>query len=146
MSMYSYDNGYSSGNRLEQFCTQLELARNFYDDIEFCPVASSEEVEAHRSRIQQRSPYSSPRNSPPVYHPSVVSSPSLSTNGSVYSGSQPSSKQGRAIPIINPENMTPVYYQAQSSHYSWQPSTCIPIINPATGQPLLPSQYDVTVR
>jgi hypothetical protein len=29
---------------LEHFRTQHELARNFYDDVEFCPLSSFEEV------------------------------------------------------------------------------------------------------
>ncbi|CAO3590646.1 unnamed protein product [Absidia cylindrospora] len=143
MSLSSYDSGYSSVGRLEQFRTQHELARNFYDDVEF--------VAAHRSRIQQRSPYSSPRSSPPIAYSSTASPP-----------------KRRAIPIINPENMAPVAVQQQQDPYPmahWQafqdrPSSSssyssasminshvIPIINPATGQPLLHQpMYDLTVR
>ncbi|KAI8340750.1 hypothetical protein BC941DRAFT_348218 [Chlamydoabsidia padenii] len=159
--------------RLEQFRTQHELARNFYDDVEFCPLSSFEEVAAHRNRIQQRSPYSSPRSSPPVSYNSTTPPP-----------------KRKAIPIINPENMTPVaigqHHQQVYSHYhhqqqqdyfpttQWQsytqerPSSAsssstssstsmfspsminnhvIPIINPSTGQALLHHpMYDVTVR
>ncbi|KAI7899682.1 uncharacterized protein BX663DRAFT_520013 [Cokeromyces recurvatus] len=81
----------SSLNRLEQIQAQLELARNFYDDFEFCPVQCSSEVLEHRDRIHQRlySPHTSPRTSP-----------SMSPNNS------PTKR--RAIPIINPSNMTPV--------------------------------------
>ncbi|ORZ14521.1 hypothetical protein BCR42DRAFT_417072 [Absidia repens] len=150
MSLSSYDSGYSSVGRLEQFRTQHELARNFYDDVEFCPLLSFDEVAAHRSRIQQRSPYSSPRSSPPIAYSSTASPP-----------------KRRAIPIINPENMTPVaVQQQQDSSYPiahWQAfqdrptssyssssminSHGIPIINPATGQPLLHQpMYDLTVR
>ncbi|KAI8338619.1 hypothetical protein BC941DRAFT_423386 [Chlamydoabsidia padenii] len=173
MSLSSYDSGYSSVGRLEHFRTQHELARNFYDDVEFCPLSSFEEVAAHRSRIQQRSPYSSPRSSPPVSYNSA------------------SPVKLRAIPIINPVNMTPVavlqqqrqkqqYYQHESnyqttyghSYHQERPSSTsstssftssassssssvssminsrvIPIINPSTGQALLHHpMYDVTVR
>ncbi|SAM08217.1 hypothetical protein [Absidia glauca] len=101
--------------RLEQFKTQHELARNFYDDVEFCPLSSFDEVAAHRNRIQQRSPYSSPRSSPPVSYNSTASPP-----------------KRKAIPIINPENMTPVavgqqhqqpyghHQQQQHPHYHHQ--------------------------
>ncbi|KAI8082854.1 uncharacterized protein BX664DRAFT_339223 [Halteromyces radiatus] len=168
MSLSSYDSGYSSVGRLEQFRTQHELARNFYDDVEFCPLLGFDEVAAHRTRIQQRSPYSSPRSSPPVSYSSTPSPPKL-----------------KAIPIINPENMTPVsiLQQRQQLHHPqqqryqqdspplahWQAfhdrssspsstssssssssilhSRVIPIINPSTGQPLLrQTMYDVTVR
>ncbi|SAM05859.1 hypothetical protein [Absidia glauca] len=102
MSLSSYDSGYSSVCRLEHFRTQHELARNFYDDVEFCPLSSFEEVAAHRSRIQQRSPYSSPRPSPPV---------------SYNTASPPKRK---AIPIINPENMTPVAVLQQQQQQQQQ--------------------------
>ncbi|KAI8890642.1 hypothetical protein K501DRAFT_328252 [Backusella circina FSU 941] len=92
-----YYNTYSrssvpSVTRLDQFQTQLELARNFYDDYEFCPVQCSEETTEHRDRIQQRiSPQSSPSNSP------TMSSPTK-----------------RAIPIIDPNSMAPVSVPAKS--------------------------------
>ncbi|CAO3590923.1 unnamed protein product [Absidia cylindrospora] len=167
MSLSSYDSGYSSVCRLEQFKTQHELARNFYDDVEFCPLLSFDEVAAHRNRIQQRSPYSSPRSSPPTTYNTTTTSP----------------PKRRAIPIINPENMTPVavlqqqqqrhqqdYFQmahwnslherpsslSSSSSPSSSPSSfsstminshVIPIINPSTGQALLHQpMYDVVVR
>ncbi|ORZ03017.1 hypothetical protein BCR43DRAFT_32305 [Syncephalastrum racemosum] len=105
-------------SRLEQFKTQHELARNFYDDDDFCPIRScEEEIIEHRQRIQQRiSPQSSPRTSPP-------------------------SAPRRAIPIIDPANMTPV---AVPSKAPWPlPSRVIPIVDPSTGQVF---QYDVSVR
>ncbi|KAI8391299.1 uncharacterized protein BYT42DRAFT_476666, partial [Radiomyces spectabilis] len=81
--------------RLDQFQTQHELARNFYDDFDFCPVQCTEDAIEHRERIQQRiSPHSSPRTSPTMGGYSV--SHKLT----------PPSK--RAIPIINPANMAPV--------------------------------------
>ncbi|KAG2226767.1 hypothetical protein INT45_005732, partial [Circinella minor] len=70
---------------LDQFKTQHELARNFYDDYDFCPLVCSDEVIEHRQRIQQRiSPQSSPSTSP--------------SSGS----------HTRAIPIIDPVKMTQV--------------------------------------
>ncbi|KAI8356190.1 hypothetical protein BD560DRAFT_406801 [Blakeslea trispora] len=68
--------------RLEQFRTQHEFARNFYDDYEFCPVRFIEECIEDRERIQRRT---SPRNQV--------------------------EPRARAIPIINPNNMTPVTVQ-----------------------------------
>ncbi|KAI8997396.1 hypothetical protein BDB01DRAFT_770965 [Pilobolus umbonatus] len=77
--------------RLGQFQTQLELARNFYDDDEFCPVHASNETYEDRDRIQQRlSPQSSPTITPHTMSPRI------------------SPKSKRAIPIINPNNMAPV--------------------------------------
>lgn len=91
----------SSSNtaRLGQIQAQLELARNFYDDDEFCPVQCSSEVMEHRDRIQQRlSPQSSPSTSP-----------SLSSASSLGSTTPPrQNKSRRAIPIIDPANMAPV--------------------------------------
>lgn len=82
MSPYYYQQYY---NRLE---AQHELARNFYDDFEFCPVQCSSQVLEHCERIQQRlSPQTSPASQ---------------------SSSLPSSPKKRVIPIINPSNMTPV--------------------------------------
>ncbi|CAO3615496.1 unnamed protein product [Cunninghamella blakesleeana] len=49
------------------------------------------QVRDHRDRIQQRSPYNSPRSSPPMMY-----------------RNHPSPPKRRAIPIINPESMTPV--------------------------------------
>ncbi|CEP18568.1 hypothetical protein [Parasitella parasitica] len=86
----------NSPERLGQIRAQLELARNFYDDFEFCPVQCSSEVLEHRDRIQQRlSPQSSPSTSP-----SMTSASSL--------GSTTPPKSKRAIPIIDPSNMAPV--------------------------------------
>ncbi|KAI9344125.1 hypothetical protein BD770DRAFT_295169, partial [Pilaira anomala] len=66
--------------RLEQFRTQHELARNFYDDHEFCPIYHIEEHQQHQLLQQQLQ--NQQQNS--------------------------SSAVTRAIPIINPSNMTPV--------------------------------------
>ncbi|CDH48342.1 predicted protein [Lichtheimia corymbifera JMRC:FSU:9682] len=83
----------SSLTRLELFKTQNELARNFYDDFEFCPVLCMDEVYEHRERIQQRgSPHSSPNTSPPY--------------------------SSRRIPIIDPENGIPVSFPSPSSSSS----------------------------
>ncbi|KAI7878697.1 hypothetical protein K492DRAFT_170652 [Lichtheimia hyalospora FSU 10163] len=131
MTMYD-----SSLTRLELFKTQNELARNFYDDFEFCPVLCMDEVSEHRERIQQRgSPHSSPNTSPPY--------------------------TSRRIPIIDPENGIPVSFPSPSSSSSsscyqqhhWPALTsnsskksslnasaavysyrAIPIVDPTTGQ------------
>lgn len=42
--------GASNSNRLELFKTKNELAKNFYDDPDFCPIASSEEVTKNMQR------------------------------------------------------------------------------------------------
>ncbi|KAG2198009.1 hypothetical protein INT47_004976, partial [Mucor saturninus] len=89
-------------SRLEHFRTQHELARNFYDDYEFCPVNYIEEVTEHRERVQKRtSPYPSPNHSPP---PSYYIAP----NHHRHQNSSPTAISTRAIPIIDPSNMTPV--------------------------------------
>ncbi|KAI8979084.1 hypothetical protein BDF20DRAFT_867549 [Mycotypha africana] len=75
----------SNSHRLGQLRAQLELARNFYDDYEFCPcpLYDTDASFEHRDRIQQRySPQSSPNTSPKSFK--------------------------RVIPIINPDSMTPV--------------------------------------
>ncbi|KAI8368348.1 hypothetical protein EDC96DRAFT_505278 [Choanephora cucurbitarum] len=89
----------SQSSRLGQIEAQHELARNFYDDFEFCPVQCSYEVLEHRDRIHQRlSPQSSP-----------VTSPSMSSISSLGSTTPPPKRNTRkAIPIINPSNMAPV--------------------------------------
>ncbi|KAI8078961.1 uncharacterized protein B0P05DRAFT_445379, partial [Gilbertella persicaria] len=87
----------SSSNRLGQIEAQHELARNFYDDFEFCPVQCSYEVLEHRDRIHQRlSPQSSP-----------VTSPSMSSASSLGSTTPPKSTR-KVIPIIDPSSMAPV--------------------------------------
>ncbi|KAL0145930.1 hypothetical protein V8B55DRAFT_1466522 [Mucor lusitanicus] len=124
-----------SNLRLEQFRTQYELAKNFYDDHEFCPVFHVEESsEAH------------------IPYPSPNSSISSSSSSSVSSSYYPSSKQHhyyhqtpsrsnssstatvaaaanatRAIPIIDPSNMTPVavpvhQQYSQKAHNTTSPS------------------------
>ncbi|KAI8881200.1 hypothetical protein K501DRAFT_253698 [Backusella circina FSU 941] len=99
--------------RLEHFRTQHELARNFYDDYEFCPLRSIEEATEHRDRIQQRtSPYQSPNHSPPTKY-TTVKAP----------------QQTRAIPIINPTNMTPVSVPQSSAYYSSRQSSPPPPMN-----------------
>lgn len=90
----------SSAARLGQIRAELELARNFYDDFEFCPVQCSSEVLEHRERIQQRlSPQSSPNTSPSMSY--------------ARTGSMTPPKSRRAIPIINPSNMAPVFVPNQ---------------------------------
>jgi hypothetical protein len=85
----------SSAARLGQIRAELELARNFYDDFEFCPIQCSSEVLEHRDRIQQRlSPQSSPTTSPSMSY--------------AHTGGNTTPKSRRAIPIINPSNMAPV--------------------------------------
>ncbi|KAI9348891.1 hypothetical protein BD770DRAFT_395183 [Pilaira anomala] len=88
----------SSAARLGQIRAQLELARNFYDDFEFCPIQCSSEVLEHRDRVQQRlSPQSSPNTSPSM---------SFANRNPHHQNSTPKSR--RAIPIIDPSNMAPV--------------------------------------
>ena len=99
----------NSSERLGQIRAQLELARNFYDDFEFCPVQCSSEVLEHRDRVQQRlSPQSSPSTSP-----------SMSSASSLGSTTPPKSR--RAIPIIDPSNMAPVSVPPQQ--YSMMKNT-----------------------
>ncbi|KAF7729248.1 hypothetical protein EC973_004778 [Apophysomyces ossiformis] len=99
--------------------TQHEFARNFYDDMEFCPL-QGEEVLEHRERIQQRT---SPQPSP--------------------------SYSRRAIPIIDPTNMTPVpvpvRYPLSPPWMSVFRSTGISVVDPSTGQVLRP-MYEVPVQ
>ncbi|KAG2208806.1 hypothetical protein INT46_003014 [Mucor plumbeus] len=101
-----------SNLRLEQFRTQHELAKNFYDDHEFCPIFHVEEISEHRERIQKRtSPYLSPNSS-------VSSSYYVTSKQQQHYYQQTHSKSNststtnviatRAIPIIDPSNMTPV--------------------------------------
>ena len=86
-----------------QIRAQLELARNFYDDYEFCPVQCSTEVLEHRERIQQRlSPQSSPNTSPNMSY-----------------RTSPSTNSRKAIPIINPNNMAPVSVAYTKSPTMW---------------------------
>ncbi|CAO3683077.1 hypothetical protein G6F70_004716 [Rhizopus microsporus] len=133
--------------KLEQFRTKHELARNFYDDNEFCPLYDTEEEAfEHRERVQKRaSPHSSPSLS---YYNSPTSTPPMK----------------RSIPIINPANMAPVsikpdstwpnvsYNSRMYSHYygcatqPTQPRKVIPIIDPATKQALPSPKYHVSVR
>lgn len=75
--------------RLGQIEVQHELARNFYDDDEFCPILEYTTLD-DRDRIYQRltpSPRTSPRTSPTIKN------------------------SKRVIPIINPSNMTPISIQ-----------------------------------
>ncbi|KAK4517241.1 uncharacterized protein ATC70_000573 [Mucor velutinosus] len=131
-----------SNLRLEQFRTQYELAKNFYDDHEFCPVFHVEEATEHRERVQRRtSPYPSPNSS-------ISSSSSSSASSSYYTSSKqhryyqqtPSRSNSsstaavatapnatRAIPIIDPSNMTPVavpvhQQYSQKAHSTTSPS------------------------
>ncbi|KAG0734756.1 hypothetical protein G6F57_009919 [Rhizopus arrhizus] len=73
---------YYDTTRLGQIEAQHELARNFYDDDEFCPIYSTDHLD-DRDRIQQR------------LTPSPRTSPSIKNSK-------------RVIPIINPNNMTPI--------------------------------------
>ncbi|KAL1931915.1 hypothetical protein VTP01DRAFT_8971 [Rhizomucor pusillus] len=116
--------GASNSNRLELFKTKNELAKNFYDDPDFCPIASSEEVNEHRQRIQQRtSPQTSPSTSPP-----------------------PSSGK-RIIPIIDPSNMTPVSIPSASSPSAASSAAsrripAMPLLNPSQR----PAHHFLSVR
>ncbi|CAO3657166.1 unnamed protein product [Mucor hiemalis] len=109
-----------SNLRLEHFETQHELARNFYDDHEFCPVYQVEEVAEHRERIQKRtSPYPSPSHSPPSYYISPKQQ-----RPQLHSHHSSSTSITRAIPIIDPSNMTPVSVPSmQQQHYVKASST-----------------------
>ncbi|CEP12949.1 hypothetical protein [Parasitella parasitica] len=117
-----------SNLRLENFRTQHELAKNFYDDYDFCPVHHTEEVSEHRERVQKRtSPYPSPNSSVSsnssatsfcykssnYYQHSLCKSNSTSI---VTSTAVTSTTATRAIPIIDPSNMTPVAVPVHQQH------------------------------
>ncbi|KAI9286437.1 hypothetical protein BC943DRAFT_321984 [Umbelopsis sp. AD052] len=140
MNHYIYqDPGLS---RLEDFITKHELARNFYDDDEFCPIPAEKlpQVAEHRERIRFRtSPRSSPSSSPTrtnAYHQGVPLRQSPRT---------------RAVPIVDPSKRTtvtasnPVPYsvpQEPSAPTSWSSSTRrygIPIVDPNSGQMIIPN-------
>lgn len=110
--------------RLGQIRAQLELARNFYDDFEFCPVQCSTEVMEHRDRVQQRlSPQSSPNTSPSMSYASRSSTSSISSSSSISSNNSSghnTPKSRRAIPIIDPSNMAPV--SVPNHHYMMKSS------------------------
>lgn len=116
-----------SNTRLEQFQTKHELARNFYDDHEFCPLYDIEEATEHRERIQKRtSPYPSPNHSPSHYYFSTKKHSNMT-----------SSEQQYWIP-----------YNNRHINYT-TPSRKIPIIHPVTKQVLQQSsryQYLVSAR
>ncbi|KAI8645073.1 hypothetical protein BD408DRAFT_441163 [Parasitella parasitica] len=117
-----------SNLRLENFRTQHELAKNFYDDYEFCPIHHVEEVTEHRERVQKRtSPYPSPNLS--VSSTSSASSFfCMSSNynqqsfrkSNIASIATPiattNTTATRAIPIIDPSNMTPVAVPVHQQH------------------------------
>ncbi|KAI9271428.1 hypothetical protein BY458DRAFT_509435 [Sporodiniella umbellata] len=87
----SFQAYYYDSARLGQIEAQHELARNFYDDDEFCPVFSMDHMD-DRDRIQQRltpSPRTSPRTSPHIKN------------------------SKRVIPIINPNNMSPIFIHSK---------------------------------
>ncbi|KAH8557025.1 hypothetical protein BGW37DRAFT_475235 [Umbelopsis sp. PMI_123] len=152
MNQYIYqDPGIS---RLEDFSTKHELARNFYDDDEFCPIPAEKlpQVAEHRERIRFRtSPRSSPSSSP--------------TRSNAYHQGSPlrQSPRTRAVPIVDPSKRTtvnvtqvtsnsnsnplqysvPVQQQEPSAPTtpSW-PSTRrygIPIVDPNSGQMIIPN-------
>ncbi|KAG2237864.1 hypothetical protein INT48_002168, partial [Thamnidium elegans] len=131
--------------RLEQFRTQHELARNFYDDHEFCPIYHIEEVTEHRERIQKRtSPYPSPSHSPPPSYYITLKNQqqqNVQQQQQLHQQQQQQQKQQqqqqnshrqhrhsqqnhqnssslvtRAIPIINPSNMAPVSVPVHQQH------------------------------
>ncbi|KAI9275160.1 hypothetical protein EDC94DRAFT_9395 [Helicostylum pulchrum] len=116
-----------SNLRLEQFRTQHELARNFYDDHEFCPIFHIEEVTEHRERIQKRtSPYPSPSHSPPPSYYTTLKQQNIQQNPhrqhrhhsqqNHHQNPSSSSVTTRAIPIINPSNMAPVSVPVHQQH------------------------------
>ncbi|GAN03115.1 hypothetical protein MAM1_0034d02566 [Mucor ambiguus] len=136
-----------SNLRLEQSRTQYELAKNFYDDHEFCPVLLVEEVlidaTEHRERVQRRtSPYPSPNSyisssssssaSSPYYTPSkqyqyYQQTPSRSNSSSTATVAT-TSNATRAIPIIDPSNMAPVAVPVQQQYSQKAHSTTPPSI------------------
>ncbi|KAI9496215.1 hypothetical protein BDB00DRAFT_785656 [Zychaea mexicana] len=131
--------------RLEQFKTQHELARNFYDDYDFCPLLCSDDVIEHRQRIQQRiSPQSSPSTSPasgshtraiPIIDPAkrtqvsvpnskLASWPGLPSSSNSNSNRAAKMRTSRAIRIIDPTSGHPVtggydhhYHHQQALHH-----------------------------
>ncbi|KAI9474109.1 MAG: hypothetical protein EXX96DRAFT_580628 [Benjaminiella poitrasii] len=121
----------SSNVRLERFRTEDELARNFYDDYEFCPVHNQDEVTEHRERVQRRtSPQPSPNYIAPCNQPSYYVSPKPQQYYSPYIHHTPSSSSSstttksstlitKAIPIIDPTNMIPVAVPIQQKQQSW---------------------------
>ncbi|KAI9244995.1 hypothetical protein EDC94DRAFT_628934 [Helicostylum pulchrum] len=136
----------SSAARLGQIRAQLELARNFYDDFEFCPVQCSSEVLEHRDRIQQRlSPQSSPNTSPSMSFASRTSS----SSGSNSQGSNNTTpKSRRAIPIIDPANMAPVSVPNQQFIMKTSPifGQQNQYWNHGSRSPMNGSYYDVLVQ
>ncbi|KAJ8655985.1 hypothetical protein O0I10_008425 [Lichtheimia ornata] len=133
MTMYD-----SSLTRLELFKTQNELARNFYDDFEFCPVLCMDEVSEHRERIQQRgSPHSSPNTSPPYSSrripiidpengiPVSFPSPSSSSSSSCYQ------QQHHHWPALSSNSSKKSSLNASAAAYSYR---AIPVVDPTTGQ------------
>ncbi|KAI8076264.1 hypothetical protein BDF21DRAFT_422941 [Thamnidium elegans] len=141
----------SSAARLGQIRAQLELARNFYDDFEFCPVQCSSEVLEHRDRIQQRlSPQSSPNTSPSMSYASRTSttSSSSSNSSSSHGSNNTTPKSRRAIPIIDPANMAPVsvpnqQFMIKSSPIFGQQNQ---YWNHGSRSPMNGSYYDVLVQ
>ncbi|CDS03661.1 hypothetical protein LRAMOSA01063 [Lichtheimia ramosa] len=136
-----------SVTRLELFKTQHELARNFYDDFEFCPVLCMDEVSEHRERIQQRvSPHSSPNTSPPYSSrripiidpengiPVSFPSPSSSSSSSCY-------QQQHHWPALSSNSSKKSSLNASAAAYSYR---AIPIVDPTTGQvvPAHPQQQE----
>ncbi|KAI9248837.1 hypothetical protein BDA99DRAFT_524578 [Phascolomyces articulosus] len=127
--------------RLDQFKTQHELARNFYDDYDFCPLLCSDEVIEHRQRIQQRiSPQSSPSTSPssgshtraiPIIDPVKMTQVSVPNNkipswpsfGSSSSRPQQEMRTSRAIRIVDPVSGHSVtghhHHQQQHTHHQY---------------------------
>ncbi|KAI8581179.1 hypothetical protein K450DRAFT_233468 [Umbelopsis ramanniana AG] len=108
MNHYIYqDPGLS---RLEDFSTKHELARNFYDDDEFCPIPAEKlpQVAEHRERIRFRtSPRSSPSSSP-------------TRTNAYHQGSSPlrQSPRTRAVPIVDPSKRTTTNNNPNPLQYS----------------------------
>ncbi|CAO3633562.1 unnamed protein product [Mucor fragilis] len=154
-----------SNLRLEQFRTQYELAKNFYDDHEFYPAFHAEEATEHRERVQRRtSPYPSPNSS-------ISSSSSSSASSSYYTSVKQKQHQyyqqdpsrsnssstatvasvpnaTRAIPIIDPSNMTPVavpmhQQHSQKAHNTASPSMAQWVSYKSTSSPVNTSPNSV---
>lgn len=155
MNQYLYQDPGTA--RLEEFSTKHELARNFYDDDEFCPIPSQQlpQVHEHRDRIRSRgSPGSSPSSSP--------------TRSNHHGSPLRQSPRTRAVPIVDPSkravfnvtqastntNSNNVIYSGhiQESHHpsstptasSWAaPSRRygIPIVDPSSGHMIVPSAH-----
>ncbi|KAL1918245.1 uncharacterized protein VTP21DRAFT_3512 [Calcarisporiella thermophila] len=93
---------------LEYYRSREEAARCFEDDLEFCPSLTPDEFAQLRRQLSERVQSLTPLTSPTI-------------SASTYS--TPRSSPRKAIPIVDPNNRTPVTLppppskQAASSYY-----------------------------